>query len=104
MILEYDEPTGRISAQAPDIFLSLYPAGHKLKDGKDDYYRGALTISRGSERVHLNALDITDLLTFLGEDRVKAVRAIMTKEHTATNLLRMIFTESTLEDTDDITS
>jgi len=112
MIVEFDEPTGRVSAQCPDIHLALYPAGHKLKDGKDDFYRGAFVVSRGSERVHLNALDITDLFAFFALDitdlfaffddaKVADVRKVMTKEYVATNLLRMLVTESVVEDPGD---
>ena len=96
MIIEYDEITGQISAQFPDVFFSLYPAGHRVADGKDSYYRGALTISRGSERVHLNAFDIGDLETFLADERVLGVRKVMTKEHIASNMLRSILLESRL--------
>ena len=98
MRLEYDEATGQVSAQCPDIYLALYPAGHRTSPtGKDDYYRGAMTITKGSERIHLNALDIGDVEAFLDEPRVHDVRQIMTKEHVATNLLRALLLEQKLE-------
>ena len=97
MNVDYDEATGQVAAQFPDIYCALYPAGHRTtEDGKDDFYRGALTISHGKERVHLNALDIGDLLVFLADARVIEVRKIMTKEHVATNLLRSLLLESTV--------
>ena len=101
MIIDYDEPTGRASAQCPDIHLALYPAGHKLKDGKDEFYRGAFVVSRGSERVHLNALDITDLFAFFDDPKVVEVRKVMTKEFVSMNLLRMLVTEQVIEDSGD---
>lgn len=98
MRLEFDEATGQISAQCPDVYLALYPAGHRVSEtGKDDYYRGALSITKGSERIHLNALDIGDVLAFLHEERVGSVRSIMTKEHVATNLLRALLLERDME-------
>ena len=95
MNLDVTEP-GKISCQFPDVWMSLYRAGMKVEDGKEEHYRGALVIRRGTESIHLNALDIVDLFRFFDDERVKELRKVMSKEHTATNLLRALVMEATL--------
>ena len=74
MIVEHDEITGQLSAQFPDIWCGIYPKGHKIEDGKDKFYNGALLVRKGNEHLHLNAFDIGDLLRFLADERVTGVR------------------------------
>ena len=92
MRVDYDPITRKAEAQFPDIYCAIYPAGHKVDvvTSKDVHYRGALLITHGSEKIHLNALDIGDLLTFLADTQVDKVRETMTEEHTTENLLRAL--------------
>lgn len=97
MRVEYDEETHKAESQFPDIYISIYPAGHRVDPltGKDEHYRGALLIKHGSEKIHLNALDIGDVLSFLTDPMVDKVRQTMTDEHISTNLLRAIIMRQT---------
>ena len=102
MNLDYDEETGAVSAQFPDIWISLYPSGIKhLPLGKKEHYRGALLIRKGDEHIHLNALDIGDLLLFLDHGFVKKVRQRMTDEYVKENLLRSMILRANLLGEDD---
>ena len=90
MNVTYDPDTKKAEAQFPDIYCAIYPAGVKTDSltGKEDHYRGALLITHGSEKIHLNALDIGDVLDFLTDTMVNRVRETMTNEHIAQSLLR----------------
>ena len=91
LITTFDNESGQISCQMPDVWLALHPAGTKhTAGGLEEHYNGALVIVKGTEKVHLNALDIADLLTFLSDDAVDKVRQKMSEEHIITNLLRSV--------------
>lgn len=90
MIVEFDEQTGQVSVQFPDVWLGIYPKGHKIVDGKDSFYNGAFLIRRGNEHVHLNAFDVGDLRRFLADPRVSDVLNRLTDEHVQTNFLRSL--------------
>lgn len=102
MIIELDEITGQISAQFPDIWVGIYPKGHKIEEGKDKFYNGACLIRKGNEHLHLNAFDLGDLLRFLADDRVNDIRDNLNTEHIAANLLRsVLLTAATHGDTNE---
>ena len=101
MDIVVDEETGAHSAQFPDIWLSIYPAGvkHEPVTGKADHYRGALLIRKGEEHVHLNAFDIDDLLRFIADKRIQTAKRVMTEQHVKMNLIRtMLALEVTPDD------